>query len=349
MGLRTLAVFGLGCSLVSYLSAQSVISTRSGLINFSEGMVFLDGQPLAKKFGTYERLKSGSTLVTDAGRAEVLLTPNTYLRIGENSSIRMVLDNLSDTQVELLAGSAILDSESAPDGDFVKIVFKDSTIHGIKKGRYRIDADPPQLRVYEGSAEVLRDGKPTTLEASQLMPLDGAPVVRKFTDGADGLLDIWSDERQSLIASNLLSSSSISDPLLDSGTDAAADYAAYVGAYGGYIPLASVPPAMGGYYGYGSVGYSPFGYPTYGYPTYGYSAFGYTGLVPYPLGLVRPTYSRIVPNYGLRSAGITTSVFGIRPTGTGLGTISGPRPVFSPRPTSTGVHVGGGVRAVGRR
>ncbi|HTA41119.1 MAG TPA: FecR family protein [Bryobacteraceae bacterium] len=351
MRLRTLALFALGCPLAPYLSGQSVISTRSGLINFHEGVVFIDGQPLTKKFGSYDRLKTGSTLVTQSGRAEVLLTPNTYLRVGEDSSIRMVLDNLSDTQVELLAGSAILDSEAAPDGDFVKIIFKDSTIRAVKKGRYRVDAEPPQLRVYEGEAEVSRNGEPTKLEASQLMPLDGAPVVKRFTDGADGLLDIWSDERQSLIASNLFNSQGITDPLLDSGgTDAGADYLAALGPYAGYIPLATVPPVMGGYYGYGSVGYSPFGYPTYGYS--GYSPFGYS--LVYPYGAIRPTYSRVLSIYGTRPGSTTIirpPVFGVRPTTVGTsGTISAPRPVFGPRPATTGAHVGaGGVRAVGHR
>jgi hypothetical protein len=314
-------------------------------------MVFVDGQPLTKKFGNYDRLKTGSTLVTQSGRAELLLTPNTYLRLGEDSSIRMVLDNLSDTQVELLAGSAILDSEAAPDGDFVKIIFKDSTIRALKKGRYRVDAEPPQLRVYEGEAEVSRNGEPTKLEASQLMPLDGAPVVKRFTDGADGLLDIWSDERQSLIASNLFNSQGITNPLLDSGgTDAGADYLAALGPYAGYIPLATVPPVMGGYYGYGSVGYSPFGYPSYGYS--GYSPFGYS--LVYPYGVIRPTYSRVLSIYGTRLGGTTIirpPVFGIRPTTVGAtGTISAPRPAFGPRPGASSVHVGvGGVRAVGHR
>lgn len=347
MRLRALAVFALGCPLVPYLSGQSVISTRSGLINFTEGVVFIDGQPLTKKFGSYERLKTGSTLMTQSGRAELLLTPNTYLRIGEDSSIRMVLDNLSDTQVELLAGSAILDSEAAAEGDFVKIIFKDSTITPVKKGRYRIDADPPQLRVFDGEAEVSRNSETTKLDSSQLMPLDGSSVVRQFTDGADGLLDIWSDERQSLIASNLLDSQAVTDPLLESGgTDPGSDYLAALGAYAGYIPLATVPPVMGGYYGYGSVPSSPFGYAVYPYSTFGYSL-----VVPYaPVGIVRPAYSRVLSIYGPR-LGSTTSIYGLRPSTIGAGgAFSGSRPVYTPRPISPAVHVGvGGVRAIGHR
>src|SRR5207248_6411839 len=96
-------------------SAQSVISVRSGLINYFEGDVVVNGERLERKYGSFARLRPGSDLVTRSGRAEMLLTPNTYLRVGENSSVRMRSDSLSDTRVELLAGSAILDSTKAAD------------------------------------------------------------------------------------------------------------------------------------------------------------------------------------------------------------------------------------------
>jgi hypothetical protein len=336
MRLRALAFVALVWPLLPHLAGQSVISTRAGLINFSEGMVFLDGQPLTRKFGAFERLKNGSTLVTQSGRAEVLLTPNTYLRIGENSSIRMVSDDLSNSQVELLAGSAAIDSESASPGSAVQMIFRDSTIRLLKPGRYHIDADPPQLRVFAGAAEVVKNGNPVTIESSQLMPLDGAPVVKRFTEGADGLLDIWSDERHSLIASNLLNSQSITDPLLDSGSDGSGDYLSSLGAYGGYIPMAGLPTVTGGYYGY-----SP-----YGYNAYGYNPYSYSFLQPYGV-ILRPGYSRVITSYGLRTGTKpATPIFGPRPTS---GTISIPRPVvFGPRPAGgTAVHVG--ARMGGRR
>jgi hypothetical protein len=343
MRLRALAfvavVGAAGSPFLPHASGQSVISTRAGLINFSEGLVFVDGHPLARKFGAYERLKNASTLVTDSGRAEVLLTPNAYLRVGENSSIRMVSDDLSNPRVEILAGSAALDSESASPASSVELTFRDSTIRVLKPGRYRIDAEPPQLRVFAGAAEVVKDGKPVELESSQLMPLDGAPVVKRFTEGTDGLLDIWSDERHSLIAGNLSSAQSIYDPLVDSGPAGSGDYLSSLGAYGaygpygaygGYIPMAGLPTMMGGYYGYNAYGYNP----------YGYSPYGYSYLQPYGM-IPAPTYSRVLTIYGLRT-GTTSSIFGPRPTS---GTITFPRPVvFTPRPTSpTAVHVGGRV------
>ena len=142
--------------LLPHASGQSVISARSGLVNFFEGVVFVDGQPLERKAGTFPRLREGSTLVTESGRAEVLLTPDTYLRVGEGGSIRMMSSDIDDTKIELLAGSSILDSSQAPEGTFVKIIFKDATIRILKPGNYRMDAEPAQLRVFAGEAEVSR-------------------------------------------------------------------------------------------------------------------------------------------------------------------------------------------------
>jgi len=316
--------------LLPHASGQSVISARSGLVNFFEGVVFLDGQPLERKSGTFPRLREGSTLATESGRAEVLLTPDTYIRIGEDSSIRMISSDIDDTRVELISGSSILDSSRAPDGEFVKVIFKDATIRILKPGNYRMDAETAQLRVYAGEAEVVRNGSPVKIEASQLMPLDGAPVVKRFTPGSDGLLDIWSEERGSLISSNMANSQSISDPLLDTGPAVPADLASYIG----YIPVGAMPPlGMNP-----SVALNPYGY-GYGYP-YPY----YSGFPPYP-GLAILAYQPIrtasylyTPRLGY------TSIYSPRPGYT----VSTPRPtLYVPRPTAP--RVGVTVHPVGRR
>jgi FecR protein len=322
--------------LLPHAFGQSVISARSGLVNFFEGVVFLDGQPLERKPGMFARLREGSTLGTQSGRAEVLLTPDTYLRIGEDSSIRMVSGDIDDTQVELLSGSAILDSSQAPDGEFVNVIFKNTTIRILKPGNYRLDAETAQLRVYAGEAEVVRDndagkGNPVKIEASQLMPLDGAPVVKRFTPGSDGLLDIWSEERGSLISSNMASSQSISDPLLDMGPAVPADLASYIG----YIPMPAIPP----------VGMNPYGY-GYPYPSYpGFSPYPNLAVMAYPA--IRTATFLSVPVYGYSSIYSGRPLY---PAGLGIGVIgSTPRPtVFVPRPT-TGPRVGVGVHPVGRR
>jgi hypothetical protein len=340
-----LPALALSCFLTPQAFGQSVISARSGLVNYFEGVIFLDGQPLERKAGMFPRMHEGSTLLTEDGRAEVLLTPDTYLRIGANSSIRMISSDIDDTKVELLSGSSILDSEKAPEGAFVKILYKDTTIRFPKQGNFRIDAEPPQLRVYQGEAEVTRNGNqsPVRIAASQLMPLDGAPVVKRFTQGSDGLLDIWSEERGSLIASNLANSQAITDPLLDNGADVPADLASYIG----YMPVV-MPP----------VGLNPYGYGGYGYPYPGYTAFS-----PYP-SLAVLTYSglRTTPSLSLYGSSLYgSSLYRLRPgftsiytgrTGfpSGLGIVQTSRPITMPRPVIIVPRTGvGAIRGVGRR
>jgi hypothetical protein len=251
----------------------------------------------------------------------------------------MISDSISDTQVELLGGSSVLDSSKAPAGAFVKIVFKDATIRILKPGHYRIDAEPPQLRVYVGEAEVSRNGDPVKIESSQLLPLDGASVVKRFTQGSDNLLDLWSEERGSLIASNMVNSQTISDPLLDSGPGVPADLASYIG----YMPLATIAPL--------------------GINSYGYSYL--PGLSPYP-GMMVSVFAPFPAAAFLYAPRRYTTVFSSRTTigsrpiiGSGIGTLSAPRPIMMPRPlygTRPGTpvavpRVGGvtGVHPSGRR
>src|SRR5713101_4978514 len=90
--------------------AQSVISAHSGLVHYVEGRVLLDGKPVEVKITAFPEIKEGKEFRTEDGRAEVLLNPGVFLRMGENSSVRMVSNKLSDTRVEFLSGSVIIES-----------------------------------------------------------------------------------------------------------------------------------------------------------------------------------------------------------------------------------------------
>ncbi len=97
-------------------SGQSVISAHSGVIHFSEGSVFVDDQPVEQRLGKFYDVNQGSELRTQDGKAEVLLTPGVFLRVGENSAIRMLSNDLTNTRVELLNGSAIVESTDVAPG-----------------------------------------------------------------------------------------------------------------------------------------------------------------------------------------------------------------------------------------
>src|SRR5579883_2972063 len=133
---------------------QSVISTHSGVVYFFEGSVFLGDQPLQQKFGKFPDIGEGGQLRTEHGRAEVLLTPGVMLRVAENSSIRMISTSLSDTRVELIGGSAIIESNEPQSGNSVTLIHKNWSARIPHEGVFRVDSDPPLVTVYKGEVNV---------------------------------------------------------------------------------------------------------------------------------------------------------------------------------------------------
>jgi hypothetical protein len=222
-----------------HLPGQLVVSIHSGVVHFSEGSVFIDDHPLEQKFGTFPNIKEGSTLRTEEGRAEILLTPGVFLRIDEDSSIRMISNSIKNTRVEFLEGSVILDSLDASGDNPVLITYKECQIRFPKKGVYRMDASPPVLQAYNGEAEVTREGRPSSVDPSHLYFFSLGLVTQKFGEGADDEFYQWSKDRSEFIsADNRSAAQSTADPgQFDSGQIPSRDPDLYLGtpSYGGGV------------------------------------------------------------------------------------------------------------------
>ncbi|MGA2715805.1 MAG: hypothetical protein ABSG41_22110, partial [Bryobacteraceae bacterium] len=138
-------------------SAQSITSARSGTLHYFEGDVSIDGMPVQSKVGKFPEVKDQSVLSTSLGRAEVLLTPGVFLRLGENSSIRMIDTRLVSTRVDILSGSVMLESDdpqmNLKDSPVV-LLYKDYEIRMQKHGLAELNSDPGQLKVFKGEALV---------------------------------------------------------------------------------------------------------------------------------------------------------------------------------------------------
>jgi hypothetical protein len=259
-------------------SAQSVVSARSGVIHYSEGAVFVDDQAVEQKLGRFSEIKQGSELRTENGRAEVLLTPGTFLRIGEMSAIRMISNRLTDTRVEFVRGSAILESVKAAPGTSVVIIYRTSEVRFHTSGLYRFKSEPPEVRVEEGEAEVLSDGRSITVKQGQVLPFDGATLSSRLATEADDTLDSWARRRSVAVAANDAAAAQADDmAVLLNGPPI--DAYGVVPSYGvfPYIPMIGGYP-LGGYAGYLGLGRwsSPFFVPRL--RPYSPSAYsGYTG------------------------------------------------------------------------
>ncbi len=201
----------------------------------------VDGQRLEPKFGRFYDIKPGAELRTDEGRAEVLLTPGVFLRVDQNSSIRMVSNRLTDTRVEFVGGSASLDSSNAA-GDYpLTIAFKGYQVKLDKAGQYRFNSAPAELRVDRGEAQVVYANRTVLVHEDYALPFAPALTTRVFQNETEDGLDRWAKDRSDTIAANNASAAASDDmtAALDNGQAGIYDS----GAYPYSIPPYSLPPA----------------------------------------------------------------------------------------------------------
>src|SRR5437867_3223998 len=89
--------------------AQPVISAKSGVVSYVIGRVLVNDQEIKPSETKLTEVKENGVLRTEEGRAEVLLTLGSILRVGDASSFKMLTNRLIDTRLELLSGTHILE------------------------------------------------------------------------------------------------------------------------------------------------------------------------------------------------------------------------------------------------
>ena len=195
-------------------SAQGITSAHSGLLHYSEGTVMVDGTAVESKVGKFIEIKENSVLKTAQGRAEILLTPGVYLRVGENTEIKMLDNRLLSTRVELLSGSALVESddpEVSVKDPAVTIVYKDYQIQPLKFGIFELTSDPSQMKVYKGQANVTAGAERSVVREGRLLSFSAALPTEKFDEKQADDLYLWARDRSgALSAANLASARSLS-------------------------------------------------------------------------------------------------------------------------------------------
>jgi hypothetical protein len=330
-GRLVLCGFAVAAGSVAAL-AQSVISARSGLVHYVEGQVYLGDQPVETKFGSFPEVKENQQLRTQDGRAEVLLTPGIFLRLGENSSFRMVTNRLIDTRLEFLSGTAIVEADDIGKDNSVTVVYKNATVHFARKGLYRLDSDSNGLRVFEGLAEVAVGDNTAEVKDGHVIALDTLAVGR-FDKNATDALDRWSGRRGEYVAmANVGAANSVRSSL----------YSGYSGGGGAYGTGGAY--GVGGMYGLGMYsngcmsGGSMFNGGWYFNSSFGmysyvpcmdgamYSPYGYRFWNPYNV------YSAFQPGYYYYPSSGSTASTARAYTGTGY-SVNPVRPIASRGPT----------------
>jgi hypothetical protein len=180
-------------------SAQSVISTHSGLVHFFEGAISIDGRAAPPINGRFPEVPEGALLQTNEGKAEILLGPEIFLWLGRTSTIRMQRNSLTDTRVELIEGSAIMQSAQLLPDNAVTLIHKNSHVKLSAHCLYRIDTLPSRLTVVQGQANVTNGG--TTLVIKEPCHLAfSSGLITPLSEGEPDGLDRWAQERRRAIA-----------------------------------------------------------------------------------------------------------------------------------------------------
>lgn len=260
--------------------AQSVISAHSGVIHYVEGDVSIDGAPIHPKFAEFPDVKSGQLVATAEGRAEILLTPGVFLRLAENSSVRMLSNALVDTRLEIVSGSALVEVGELLDHNAISFQASGTHMDLAKKGLYRIDAIPARLRVYEGQARVTTGSESLTARKGHQIDLDSAKLAdtkladTKFDPKETDAFYRWSSRRAEYVAAANVISARVT-----SNSDYSSGFSSNPGAWSWnpYFGMFTFLPASGVYW-------SPFGSPFYS-PGMAWAAY-----VPRPSLLGGPRY-----------------------------------------------------------
>lgn len=197
--------------------AQDVVSARAGLIHYLEGAVYVGDKlveqtPNTKLFSQFPEVKEKQTLRTEMGRAEILLSPGAVLRVGEDSSVRMISSLLVDTRFEVVSGSAVVDISELQKENAVTVLVGDSTVQLKKAGLYRLATNPALVMVYDGQADVIANDVKKTIKRGNTAVIEGELVASKFdTEKGDSLLR-WSLRRSGYLAlANVSAAKSLSD------------------------------------------------------------------------------------------------------------------------------------------
>jgi len=211
---------------------QSANPARPGTLNYIEGQASIDGRQIShKSVGTAE-LEAGQYLATADGKVEILLTPGVFLRLDNNSMVKMISPNLTHTEVELQRGRASVEADQLYPQNTILIDQKGGQTQLLKNGLYEFNADKNTVRTFDGKAAVypgdslVSKVKPIDVKGGRQLALNGEPLKPKGfdKDHSESQDDLY---RWSSLRSQYLGEANI---------DLAAQYAGYGPGFGGFNP-----------------------------------------------------------------------------------------------------------------
>jgi hypothetical protein len=175
---------------------QYIISAKAGGVNFVSGNVTVNHRTGAGGLLLQgDEVQIGDRVSTgEDGKAEILLNPGSFLRVGPNTSFEFASTDLEDLRMNLRAGSAIFEIIATKEFG-VSVKLPQATLHLNTSGVFRIDVREDgfgTLSVLKGRAYI--GGTKIASGHSALLTSSGISVAKLDHDTSDPL-DIWSKDR----------------------------------------------------------------------------------------------------------------------------------------------------------
>ena len=190
---RVLSGSAAGLLLVVATAAAQGTIARPGAVNFIEGQVAVGGKPLVADALAGIEVGVGQTLSTGQGKAEILLTPGAFLRVGSNSAVQMLARSPGDTRVQVSRGGAILEVVRLATG---RLEVFDGKAHARieRPGIYEFHAVGTSVEVIAGKARIADNDHSVNLGKDHEMTFSGG------TAGKEEKVSPASFDRDSLYA-----------------------------------------------------------------------------------------------------------------------------------------------------
>ncbi len=201
-----LAAVLLGTALCASPQAYT-ISAKPGAVNYIEGTALLNGESIFTTTHSTPFLKTGDTLSTMQGKAEVLLTPGVFLRLGDETAINAKSISLTDVELELQRGEAMLELDQLLPDNQILVVSQGASIQMLKPGLYRFTAGPgASAATITGKAVVSLGEKRASIGNDREVLLEPGLPQKKFDKKQPDELYAWSNVRSEYEAAASLQS-----------------------------------------------------------------------------------------------------------------------------------------------
>ena len=153
-----------------------------GTLNYVEGQASIGDQTLSSNSVGTATLRNGAVLQTGNGKAEILLTPGVYLRVGSNSEVKMDSNSLLNTEVTVNQGEAMVEVDQIYHENNLRVTQPGADTRIDKTGLYAFDATNGDVRVFDGKAVVTADDHNIAVKKNHQLALDDAKLKSKDFD-----------------------------------------------------------------------------------------------------------------------------------------------------------------------